>query len=182
MYQRDHKRGLSFEAMAAVAGVAQCRALFTMKPQLRRFCTPQSPSALPAVDFLRATRPYLVPRRNIRQPRSSEPNASNRMIGSEEEYDFDNIQLDDNYYRELGISSADAADEQQWSASDADPEGVDLDYNRISGLAEDVPEHLRGFLEGTEDLYGPQAMVMAGFRAEEYAMVCAACCMHSRSA
>lgn len=147
----------------ALSGI-RCR-LHSPQPRLLPAFTP---ARRPCAAFARPLQPALPS--GARSTRQS-PLCAAHSAPANRDADFDDLVLDDGYYREIGITREEAEEQRQASASDIDPEGFDFGLDGLSGLSDQVPEHLRGLLEGTEETYGPQAMVMAGFRAEEYAMV-----------
>eukprot|EP00775_Hariotina_reticulata_P003320 gene3320-3597_t len=81
--------------------------------------------------------------------------------------DLDEIVLDDAYYEEIGMTREQAMRQQQELMYSVDPEAMPLD--QMASVNEDLPEEWRKAIENLE-VYGPQALLMAGFRAEEYAV------------
>ena len=101
--------------------------------------------------------------------------------------DIDDLILDDAYYAEYGMTKEDALRQQLLSNFEDDPDAAPADaraaarlglgssgLGAIGGGGEEEEDNdeaaaLRRVEEALE-AYGPEALVMAGFRAEEYAM------------
>ena len=69
--------------------------------------------------------------RNVRRTHPSERSAARNSYTASQEWrqanpEFDEIQLDENYYQSLGLSAEELADQLGFSASDADPLGQDF--------------------------------------------------------
>ncbi|GAX77278.1 hypothetical protein CEUSTIGMA_g4724.t1 [Chlamydomonas eustigma] len=88
----------------------------------------------------------------------------------EDNPDFDDLILDEELYKELGMSM-DEIEQQKGAteASEVDPEGFNLDFDDASSVSEELPLDVRLRLLDKQ-VYGPEAAVFAGFRPEEVAM------------
>lgn len=71
------------------------------------------------------------------------------------EPDFDDLVLDEQYYRDLGITPEELEEQRAMtSAYGADPEGFDIDFDTASSLSEDMPEEMRAAIL-SKNVYGP---------------------------
>lgn len=78
------------------------------------------------------------------------------------EPDFDDLVLDEAYYKELGISPEELEEQRAMSrAYAADPEGFDLNFDDASSLPEDLPEDMRAAILN-KDVYGPPVSAQCG--------------------
>jgi hypothetical protein len=78
-----------------------------------------------------------------------------RAANRSAEPDFDDLVLDDAYYRELGINPEELAEQQGMSSAyAADPEGFDFNFDGASALSDDLPEEMREAILN-KDVYGP---------------------------
>ena len=69
--------------------------------------------------------------------------------------DFDELELNEDYYESLGISADELADQLGFSASDADPMGVDLGAEDLTGNQLDAGLFLNDE-DMSESAWGPQ--------------------------
>ncbi|KAL0054565.1 hypothetical protein WJX82_011065 [Trebouxia sp. C0006] len=83
---------------------------------------------------------------------------------------FDEIQLDEEYYQSLGISEDELADQLSFLASDTDPEGQDFSSDQSSQAQASTSSFLMDE-ELDTDAWGPKAVTLAGFKVEEGAMI-----------
>ncbi|KAG1660240.1 hypothetical protein FOA52_007637 [Chlamydomonas sp. UWO 241] len=88
----------------------------------------------------------------------------------EDNPDFDDLELDEALYDELGITPEEREDQNDLSdAQMLDPEGFNLDFDEAGGVGEDTPYGLQMQLLD-KSVYGPEAVVLAGFGPDEVAM------------
>jgi hypothetical protein len=79
------------------------------------------------------------------------------------EPDFDDLVLDEEYYRQLGISPEELEEQRAMSrAYAADPEGFDVNFDDASSLPEDIPEEMRAAILN-KDVYGPPVSAQRPF-------------------
>lgn len=86
-----------------------------MKAGLRQLCVPFGPER-PRRTFVRAATPA----------RESSQSYTSTSAWKQDNPSFDEIELNEEYYRSLGISPEELADQLSFRASDTDPEGQDI--------------------------------------------------------
>jgi hypothetical protein len=92
-------------------------------------------------------------------PRASRRARIPRATNSNAEPDFDDLVLNDEYYRQLGISPEELEEQRGMSSAlGADPEGFDFNFDGASSLSEDLPEEMRAAIMN-KDVYGPPVCV-----------------------
>ncbi|KAK9842709.1 hypothetical protein WJX74_001032 [Apatococcus lobatus] len=83
--------------------------------------------------------------------------------------DLDSVVLDDAYYKEMGMSQQDVEDQQALAADDIDPEADSFKLEDLFSPREGTPQEIIDAYYN-KDVYGLEAVLMAGFRPEEVAM------------
>eukprot|EP00803_Ostreobium_quekettii_P004033 evm.model.scf_665.5 EVM.evm.TU.scf_665.5 scf_665:38896-43254(-) len=90
---------------------------------------------------------------------------------ADKDMDFDDIELDDEYYKSLGMTKEQAAEEQaSLGVEYADPEGFDLTLENLAKLRPDVNENILKALQN-QKVFGPPVALLAGFKVEELPVV-----------
>jgi hypothetical protein len=81
--------------------------------------------------------------------------ADNPMDDDALEPSYDDLVLDDEYYKEMGVTKEEALGEMEASAEDLDPDGMNISFDDVAAVSEDVPESVRQVFE-SKDMFGPE--------------------------
>ena len=73
--------------------------------------------------------------------------------------EFDRLKLNDELYAELGLTPEELEQQQMLSASDFDPEGLDIGLDGIASVSDDLPPEVRAQVMN-KDVYGPEVSVL----------------------